>query len=144
MTKGRLVKATLRFDGGRRRSIDMAAYGFTLKDAEGNLLADEGQAIGDTTHNVAEYRGMIAGLLHAAEIGVTDLQVCGDSRVVICQMLGTWKAKAEHLAALRDEARRAASKIETVDYVWNGRDENAEADALVNLALDGNDVKRSL
>ena len=83
MTKRRLVKATLRFDGGRRRSIHTAAYGFTLKDAEGNLLAHEAQAIGDTTHNVAEYRGMIAGLLRAAEIGVTDLQVWGDSRVVI-------------------------------------------------------------
>lgn len=57
MTKGRLVKATLRFDGGRRRRIHTAAYGFTLKDAEGNLLAHEAQAMGDTTHNVAEYRG---------------------------------------------------------------------------------------
>ena len=76
------MKATLRFDGGHRRSIDAAAYGFTLKDAEGNLLAHEAQAIGYTTHNVAEYRGMIAGLLRAAEIGVTDLQVWGDSRVV--------------------------------------------------------------
>jgi ribonuclease HI len=142
MTKGRLVKATLRFDGGHRRSIDKAAYGFTLKDAEGNLLAHEAQAIGYTTHNVAEYRGMIAGLLRAAEIGVTDLQVWGDSRVVIYQMTGAYQARAEHLAALRDEARRAALKM-SVEYGWNRRDENAEADALVNLALDGNDVKRS-
>jgi ribonuclease H / adenosylcobalamin/alpha-ribazole phosphatase len=142
MTKGRLVKATLRFDGGHRRSTDKAAYGFTLKDAEGNLLAHEAQAIGYTTHNVAEYRGMIAGLLRAAEIGVTDLQVWGDSRVVIYQMTGAYQARAEHLAALRDEARRAALKM-SVEYGWNRRDENAEADALVNLALDGNDVKRS-
>ena len=142
MTKGRLVKATLRFDGGHRRSIDKAAYGFTLKGAEDNLLAHEAQAIGYTTHNVAEYRGMIAGLLRAAEIGVTDLQVWGDSRVVICQMTGASRARAEHLAALRDEARRAALKM-SVEYGWNRRDENAEADALVNLALDGNDVKRS-
>ena len=142
MTKGRLVKATLRFDGGHRRGIDAAAYGFTLKDAEGNLLAHEARAIGYTTHNVAEYRGMIAGLLRAAEIGVTDLEVRGDSRVVIYQMTGAYQARAEHLAALRDEARRAALKMR-VEYVWNRRDENAEADALVNLALDGNDVKRS-
>jgi ribonuclease HI len=142
MTKGRLVKATLRFDGGRRRSVHTAAYGFTLKDAEGNLLAHEAQAIGDTTHNVAEYRGMIAGLLRAAEIGVTDLEVWGDSRVVIYQMTGAYQARAEHLAALRDEARRAALKMR-VEYVWNPRGENAEADALVNLALDGNDVKQS-
>ena len=57
MTTGRVVKATLRFDGGHRRGIDAAAYGFTLKDAEGNLLAHEAQVIGYTTHNVAEYPG---------------------------------------------------------------------------------------
>jgi ribonuclease H / adenosylcobalamin/alpha-ribazole phosphatase len=142
MTKGRVVRATLRFDGGHRRSIDKAAYGFTIKDAEGNLLAHEARAIGYTTHNVAEYRGMIAGLLRAAEIGVTDLEVWGDSRVVIYQMTGAYQAKAEHLAALRDEARRAALKMR-VEYLWNRRDENAEADALVNLALDENDVKRN-
>ncbi len=142
-TKGRLVKASLRFDGGHRRAIDAAAYGFTLKDAEGNLLVHEARAIAYTTHNVAEYRGMIAGLLRAAEIGVTDLQVYGDSQIVIFQMCGRYKAKAEHLAALRDEARRVASRIGKVGYVWNQRDENAEADALVNLALDGKHMKRS-
>jgi ribonuclease HI len=64
------MKATLRFDGGHRRGIDAAAHGFTLKDAEGNLLAKEARAIAYTTHNVAEYRAMIAGLLRAAEIAV--------------------------------------------------------------------------
>ena len=142
MTKGCLVKATLRFDGGHRRGIDAAAYGFTLKDAEGNLVAEEAQVIGHTTHNVAEYRGMIAGLSRAAEIGVTDLQVWGDSRVVICQMTGEFKARAEHLADLRDEARRAALKM-NVAYDWNPRCENAEADALVNRVLDEHAAKRS-
>lgn len=85
---------------------------------------------------------MIAGLLRAAEIGVTDLQVWGDSQVVIYQMTSAYQARAEHLAALRDEARRAALKLR-VEYARNPRDGNAEADALVNLALDGNDVKRS-
>lgn len=69
-------------------------------------------------------------------MGVTDLQVWGDSRVVICQMTGAYRAKAEHLAALRDEAHRAALKMR-VEYRWNPRVENADADALVNLALDG-------
>ena len=85
---------------------------------------------------------MIAGLLRAAEIGVTDLEVRGDSRVVIHQMNGDYRAKAEHLAALRDEARRAALKM-SVKYYWNPRFENAEADALVNRALDGKDPKQS-
>jgi ribonuclease H / adenosylcobalamin/alpha-ribazole phosphatase len=129
------VKATLRFDGGHRRGIDKAAYGFTLSDAEGNLLVLEARAFDYTTHNVAEYRGMIAGLLRAAEIGVTDLQVWGDSQIVIYQMTGAYQARAPHLVALRDEARRAALKM-SVEYGWNLRPENAEADALVNLALD--------
>jgi ribonuclease HI len=142
MTNSRLMQATLRFDGGHRRSIDAAAYGFTLKDPEGKLLAHEARTFGYTTHNVAEYRGMIAGLLRAAKIGVTDLEVRGDSRVVIYQMTGAYQAKAEHLAALRDEANRAALKMR-VEYLWNRRCENAEADALVKLALDENDLKRN-
>lgn len=137
------MRATLRFDGGRRPSINTAAYGFTLKDARGNLLTRSAQVIGNETHNVAEYRGLIAGLSRAAELGINDLQVRGDSKVVIFQMTGEWKAKAEHLAALRDEARRVASRIGKVEYIWNRRDENSDADELVNLALDGNDVKRS-
>jgi ribonuclease H / adenosylcobalamin/alpha-ribazole phosphatase len=137
--KGRPMNATLRFDGGHRRGIEAAAYGFTLKDTEGNVLAEESLAFAYTTHNVAEYRGMIAGLLRAAEIGVTDLQVWGDSRVVICQMTGEYRAKAEHLAALRDEAHRVALSMR-VRYEWNGRVKNAEADALVNRALDGHDL----
>ena len=141
MTKGRVVRVTLRFDGGHRRGIAKAAYGFTLKDTDGNLIALEARAFSYTTHNVAEYQGLIAGLRRAVELGVTDLRVCGDSRVVIYQMTGASQARAEHLAVLRDEARRAALKM-SVEYVWNRRDENTEADALVNLALDGNDVKR--
>ena len=92
------MRATLRFDGGHRRGINKAAYGFTLKDAEDNLVALEAQAFDYTTHNVAEYRGMIAGLRHAVELGITDLQVCGDSRVVIDQMTGSAQTRAEHLA----------------------------------------------
>lgn len=138
-----VVNATLRFDGGRRPSVNMAAYGFTLTNAEGNLLMRSAQAIGNETHNVAEYRGLIAGLSCAAELGIIDLQVRGDSKVVIFQMLGEWKVKAEHLAALRDEATRVASRIGKVEYIWNRRDENFDADELVNLALDGNDVKES-
>jgi len=137
------VRATLRFDGGRRPSINKAAYSFTLKDAEDNLLARSAQAIGNETHNVAEYRGLIAGLSCAAELDINELEVRGDSKVVIFQMSGEWKAKAEHLATLRDEARRVASRIGKVEYIWNRRDENSDADALVNLALDGNDVKES-
>jgi hypothetical protein len=63
MAKADLVKATLRFDGGHRRGIDAAAYAFTLMDTKGNPLAREARATGYTTHNVAEYRGMIAGLM---------------------------------------------------------------------------------
>ena len=134
------VTATLRFDGGRRPSISTAAYGFTLTDAGGNLLARSAQASGNETHNVAEYRGLIAGLSCAAELGISDLEVRGDSTVVINQMSGKWKVKAEHLAALRAEAQRVASKVGKVEYIWNGRGENSEADELVNLALDGHQI----
>jgi ribonuclease HI len=118
----------------------MAAYGFTLKDAGGNLLTRSALAIGNETHNVAEYRGLIAGLSRAAELGITDLEVRGDSKVVILQMSGEWKVKATHLAILREEARQVAARIGRVAYIWNRRDENSDADELVNLALDGQQI----
>lgn len=128
--------AVLYFDGGSRGNPGLAAYGFVLDRTNGQPLAAEGEAIGVATNNVAEYRGLIEGMRRAGELGVRRLTVHGDSKLVIEQMKGAWRVRAEGLRALHDEARRIARSFESVRFEHVRRGGNAEADRLVNVALD--------
>lgn len=124
--------ATLRFDGGYRPSLELAASSFVLYDEDGETLATSVQVIGKQTSNVAEYLGLIRGLKRAVGLGVTNLTVRGDSQLVIFQMAGIYKARAPHLAVLRAEAALIAAEIPRVSYEWNPREENDVADKLIN------------
>ena len=82
-------------DGGSRGNPGPAAYGAVLKDAEtGEVIAERGETIGTATNNVAEYRGLIAGLELAAEHAPdAEIEVRMDSKLVVEQMSGNWKIK---------------------------------------------------
>jgi probable phosphoglycerate mutase len=124
-------------DGGSRGNPGPAAYGALVKDAEtGRLLAEEGTTIGVASNNVAEYRGLIAGLTMAAEVAPgAAVAVRMDSKLVVEQMSGTWKIKHPDMKPLALEARRLAPSGTT--YTWVPRAENKHADRLANEALDG-------
>ncbi len=128
--------AVLHFDGGSRGNPGPAAWGFTLADAHGTPLASDGRTIGVATNNVAEYGGLIAGLERALELGVRNLAVHGDSKLVIEQMAGRWKVKAPGLQPLNDTARKLSRGFETITFAHVRRAGNTEADRLVNAALD--------
>lgn len=128
--------AVLHFDGGSRGNPGPAAYGFVLDRPGGEQLAAGGEVIGVATNNVAEYRGLIEGMRRAGELGVRRLTVHGDSKLVIEQMKGVWRVRAEGLRALHDEARGIARGFESVRFEHVRRGGNAEADRLVNVALD--------
>jgi ribonuclease H / adenosylcobalamin/alpha-ribazole phosphatase len=128
--------AVLHFDGGSRGNPGPAAYGFVLDRPNGEQLAAAGEAIGVATNNVAEYRGLIEGMRRASELGVSRLTVHGDSKLVIEQMKGAWRVRAEGLRPLHDEARAVARSFESVRFEHVRRGGNAEADRLVNVALD--------
>ena len=123
-------------DGASRNNPGPAAYGVLLKDADtGELIAERGEAIGVATNNVAEYRGLIAGLELAAEHAPgADLEVRIDSKLVVEQMSGNWKVKHPSMKPLAAEAKRLAPA--GTSYTWVPRAENAEADRLANRALD--------
>lgn len=125
-------------DGGSRGNPGPAAYGALVRDADsGAVLAEVSEAIGVATNNVAEYRGVIAGLAAAREIdsGAT-VEARLDSKLVVEQMSGRWKVKNVDLKPLALEARRIFP-ADRVTYTWVPRAKNTHADRLVNEALDG-------
>jgi ribonuclease H / adenosylcobalamin/alpha-ribazole phosphatase len=133
----------LYFDGGSRGNPGLAAYGYVIERPEGEALASEGHVLGvDLTNNVAEYGGVIAGMQRALELGVTRLRVYGDSKLVIEQLKGKWRVRAEGLKALHQEAQALARRFESVTFEHVRRERNAEADRLANVAMDEFDGRR--
>ena len=130
------MKAKLSTDGGARGNPGPAAYGYVLESEDGHVLDARGETIGVATNNVAEYRGLIAGLEKALELGVTELEVVSDSELVVKQMLGDYKVKNETLRELSQEALSLASRLGKVTYTAVRREQNDLADRLVNEALD--------
>jgi len=127
------------FDGGARGNPGPAAIGAVVYDASASppqRLATVSERIGETTNNVAEYRALIAGLEAAARKPARAARIRGDSKLVIEQVAGRWKVKQAHLAPLRAEVRALLERYEEVDLAHVPRARNAEADALVNAALD--------
>jgi probable phosphoglycerate mutase len=130
------VKARLSTDGGSRGNPGPAAYGYVLESEDGHVLDARGEAIGTATNNVAEYRGLIAGLESALERGVDELEVVSDSELLVRQMQGEYKVKNETLKTLQREAAELAFGLKRVTYTAVRRAHNELADRLVNEALD--------
>ncbi|GAB2988626.1 bifunctional RNase H/acid phosphatase [Nocardioides montaniterrae] len=131
------MKVVIEADGGSRGNPGPAAYGAVLMDAStGEVLAEDGSTIGIATNNVAEYRGLIAGLRLAASIAPeAEVAVRMDSKLVVEQMSGRWKIKHPAMVPLAAEAL-ALAPIGTT-YSWIPREQNSYADRLANEALDG-------
>lgn len=124
-------------DGGSRGNPGPAACGTIVRDATtGQVLAELAEYLGETTNNVAEYRGAIAGLEQVRELDPTaTVEVRLDSRLVVEQMSGRWRIKD---AGMRELALRLRSILPPgqVSYTWVPRDRNKAADRLVNEMLD--------
>ena len=130
------MKARLFTDGGARGNPGPAAYGYVLEAEDGTVLAAAGEAIGVATNNVAEYRGLVAGLARALELAVPEVEVVSDSELLVKQMTGVYRVKNEALRELSLEAARLARQVGTVTYRAVRREHNKLADKLVNEALD--------
>lgn len=131
------MKVLVEADGGSRGNPGPAGYGAVVFSADhATVLAESKQAIGVATNNVAEYRGLIAGLTEAAELGATDVAVSMDSKLIVEQMSGRWKVKHPDLIELNREARALASLFGHITYGWIPRERNKHADRLANEAMD--------
>jgi ribonuclease H / adenosylcobalamin/alpha-ribazole phosphatase len=130
------VRARLSTDGGARGNPGPAAFAYVLESEDGHVLEARGEAIGVATNNVAEYRGLVAGLAKAVELGVGELEVVSDSELLVKQMRGEYRVKNPALRELSLEAAELARRLERVTYTGVRREHNELADRLVNEALD--------
>jgi ribonuclease H / adenosylcobalamin/alpha-ribazole phosphatase len=133
-------RVVIEADGGSRGNPGPAAYGALVKDADtGRVLAEEGTPIGVASNNVAEYRGLIAGLTLAQQVAPeADIEVRMDSKLVVEQMSGNWKIKHADMRPLALQANAlATSRRGATTYTWVPREQNKHADRLANEALDG-------
>jgi broad specificity phosphatase PhoE/ribonuclease HI len=132
------MKVIVEADGGSRGNPGPAGFGCAVWSGDHEtLLAEHGLAIGVTTNNVAEYRGLIAGLEEARRLGATEVAVRMDSKLVVEQMSGRWKVKHAGMAELHQQARSLASTFDSVSFTWIPREQNKHADRLANEAMDG-------
>jgi len=124
-------------DGGSRGNPGESGSGAIVVDqASGEVLAEISLYGGVASNNVAEYKGMIAGVRRAIEIdGDAELLVRLDSKLVVEQMSGRWKIKHPAMAELAAEARDVLIGT-PVRFQWMPRLENSRADKLANLAMD--------
>lgn len=126
-------------DGGSRGNPGPAGYGAVVKDAaDGQVLAEAAEAIGVTTNNVAEYRGLIAGLQAVLDLGGdgSAVAVRMDSKLVVEQMAGRWKIKNEGLRPLAAQAGSLVRRLRVTEWTWIPRERNKHADRLANEAMD--------
>ncbi|PPA61805.1 bifunctional RNase H/acid phosphatase [Micromonospora chalcea] len=124
-------------DGGSRGNPGPAGYGAVVRDPEtGEVLAERSESIGTATNNVAEYRGLIAGLEAAAELGAAEVEARMDSKLVVEQMCGRWQIKHPGLRPLAAQAAGLVGRFTAVRFTWIPRERNRHADALANAAMD--------
>ncbi len=130
-----MSRLTVNVDGGARGNPGPAAIGAVIRSGE-EVVAEISERIGEATNNVAEYRALIAGIARAAELGATELELIGDSELVVRQVRGEYKVKNAGIKPLHAEVVEALDRFESWSIEHVRREENAEADALVNQALD--------
>jgi ribonuclease HI len=134
--KPRAAAFQANIDGGSRGNPGPASYGVVVRNERGEIVAKLKKYIGRMTNNVAEYYGLIAALDYAQSNGVQALRVESDSELLVRQMRGHYKVKSPDLRPLFERAKKMSQTFESfrIDHVY--REQNSEADALANEALD--------
>ena len=130
------MKLTVHVDGGSRGNPGAAAAGVVVSDANGDVVDEATQLLGEQTNNVAEYRALLLGVARAKELGATEVEIVNDSELIAKQVNGQYKVKHAAMKPLHAQALRELSSFDKWTVRTVRRDQNADADALVNQALD--------
>ncbi|MHB8242259.1 MAG: ribonuclease HI family protein [Solirubrobacteraceae bacterium] len=138
------MKVIAHVDGGARGNPGPAAAACVISTPAGEVLGEHAQLLGKATNNVAEYRALLLGLASARELGASEVEVVGDSELIAKQVQGIYKVKHPAMRPLYLEAMEALRGFERWSIRTVPRAQNADADALVNAALDQAAAARSL
>ena len=130
------MKVVVHVDGGARGNPGPAAAAAVVSSPEGEVLDEAAETLGVATNNVAEYRGLLLGLMRAKELGATEVEVVNDSELVAKQVNGQYKVKHPDMKPLHAAATAVLGEFATWRVRSVPRAQNAHADALVNRALD--------
>ena len=123
-------------DGGARGNPGPAGIGVTISDADGAVLTEFGEAIGEATNNVAEYTAVVRALEAAVGYNVDTIEFFLDSELVVKQLNGEYKVKNAGLKGLHAAARERLDKYARVRISHVPRAKNKVADRLANEAMD--------
>jgi ribonuclease HI len=123
-------------DGGSRGNPGPAAYGVVIRDPRGEIVTRLKKYIGRTTNNVAEYYGLIAALDYAQSKHIRALHIESDSELLVKQMRGQYKVKSGDLKPLFERAKKMSQSFASFQIRHVYREQNREADALANEAMD--------
>jgi ribonuclease HI len=129
-------KLRVNVDGGARGNPGPAAIAAVVHEPGGEVLEEQSETIGEATNNVAEYRALLLGIERASALGAVALELIGDSELIVRQVKGDYKVKDETLRGLHRQVLQALEGFEEWTIRHVRRDENAEADRLVNEELD--------
>jgi ribonuclease HI len=128
---------TANIDGAARGNPGPASYAVVLRRPDGTPLESLGKYIGRQTNNVAEYYALIAALDYALAHQLKRLRVRSDSELLVRQVQGIYKVKSPDLRPLHERARKMIAGLEAFAIEHVPREQNANADAVANAALDG-------
>ncbi|MFQ5768378.1 MAG: ribonuclease HI family protein [Acidobacteriota bacterium] len=123
-------------DGGSRGNPGPAGFGVHAEDSDGNVLAELYGYLGCTTNNVAEYAGLLAALQWMREQECSAFNLFSDSQLLVRQYHGKYRVRSQGLLPLYRRARTLASGIPALHVNHVRREQNRQADALANRAMD--------
>lgn len=129
-------KFTIYTDGGSRGNPGPAASGVVIKNEDGETIEKFGEFLEDQTNNFAEYTAIIHALQKAREMGANKIVLYTDSKLVAQQLNRDWRVKSEDIQSLFVQAWNLIHKFDKVDINHVKREDNQEADAVVNRILD--------
>jgi ribonuclease HI len=130
------VKVVVHVDGGARGNPGPAAAAAVLSAPEGEVLDEATRLLGRATNNVAEYHGVLLGAERAQALGAEEVELVNDSELVARQLTGAYKVKHPDMKPLHAKALEALGGFRTWSIRSVPRAQNADADRLVNQALD--------
>src|SRR5215211_7555128 len=114
-------------DGGARGNPGPAAIAAVIASPDGELLEELAERIGKATNNVAEYRALLLGLERAHALGAREVELIGDSELVVRQVHGQYKVKDATLRGLRDQVERALREFDRWSFRHVRREDNEAA-----------------